>query len=89
MAGPEGGPGEESFDVEVVTPKWLARMAASGPISGRHMLIVTRYEPDVISDWLHAAVHACSGSSWEEVGPKVARIGHWEFEDYDPWAPDP
>jgi hypothetical protein len=27
-------------------------------------------------------VQNCSGESWQDVAPKLARIAHWEFEDY-------
>lgn len=25
---------------------------------------------------------SCEGADWTEVGTKVSRLGHWEFEDY-------
>lgn len=37
MVGPGGGPGEESFDIGVCTPKWLAdRSQQEGFAVGRH-----------------------------------------------------
>ena len=40
LAGPSGGPGEESFDVLVCTPRWLdRRLRDVGPIVGRHYQI--------------------------------------------------
>lgn len=84
MVGRVGADGEDSFNVVVVTPKHLSRMAAPGPISGRHMLIVTRFDAVAISNWVTTAVGSCSGNTWSEVAEKLARIGHWEFEDYTP-----
>lgn len=83
IAGPSGGEGEESFDVEVVTPAHLSRrLSRTGPISGRHLLLVDRFDVDVIQRWLENAVAGCTGATWGEVAEKLARIGHWEFEDY-------
>ena len=42
FVGPSDGPGEESFDVEVCTPEWLARRcAAEGYVDGRHTVVMT------------------------------------------------
>ncbi|MCP5021562.1 MAG: hypothetical protein GY930_07270 [bacterium] len=83
IAGPEGADGEESFDLEVITPRELARrVEGSGPMSGRHLLIVNRFDADHIAAWIDKSVAACSGGSWVEVAEQLGRIGHWEFEDY-------
>lgn len=82
IAGPAGGPGEESFDLEVVTPKHLAARVARGPMSGRHLLIVRRFDAEEIRQWINQAVASCSGQTWQEVAGRLGRIGHWEFEDY-------
>ena len=83
MVGPEDDEGEESFDLEVVTPKELARrVARTGPICGRHYLIVNRFDPHQIQLWIEKAVSSCAGRNWEEITRKLSRIGRWEFEDY-------
>jgi hypothetical protein len=83
LVGPAGGPGEESFDVLVVTPKYLARrVAQQGPVCGRHLLVVESFDYASIEEWIRRAVHSCEGSTWSEVALRIARIGHWEFEDY-------
>jgi hypothetical protein len=85
FAGPVGSDGEESFDIEVVTPNRLAsRAAEKGPISGRHLLIVESFDYASIERWIRAAVAACDGSDWAQVADRLARIGRWEFEDYAP-----
>ncbi len=44
IVGPQGTIGEESFDVELITPKRLAaRIRDGGPQCGRHLLIVNEY----------------------------------------------
>jgi Immunity protein 8 len=45
LVGPEEGIGEESFDVMVCTPRWLIENHSPEDIvSGRHMLIMFRYD---------------------------------------------
>lgn len=83
IAGPDGGEGEESFDVDVVTPLHLSkRLSRAGPMSGRHLLLVDRFDAETIQRWLEHAVAGCSGATWNDVASKLSRIGHWEFEDY-------
>jgi Immunity protein 8 len=83
MVGPEGGKGEESFDIDVCTPKWLEEACQSeGFVVGRHYLIVTKYDVTQLKSVITSLVESCEGDSWREVAEKVSRIGHWEFEDY-------
>jgi hypothetical protein len=90
LAGPTDGSGEESFDVIVSTPKRLEReVATTGPLIGRHYLIVPKWDWGLIRSFLTDAVVAVSGSTWDDVATKLARIGHWEFEDYQDKLPAP
>ena len=83
LAGPLGLDGEESFDIEVLTPKRLAsRVAQKGPVSGCHLLIVECFDYASIEKWIHRAVTSCEGSDWQEVAERLGRVGRWEFEDY-------
>jgi len=83
IVGPEGSEGEESFDLEVITLKELARRVdRAGLVSGRHLLVVDRFDANEIRTWIEKAVSACSGRDWDEVALRLSRIGHWEFEDY-------
>jgi len=83
IAGPAGLDGEESFGIEVVTPKRLAsRVAESGPFCGRHLLVVNAFDYDTIADWIQRVVESCEGENWIAVAEQLARFGHWEFEDY-------
>jgi hypothetical protein len=84
IVGPRDGPGEESFDVQVVTPRWLeARHADEGLASGEHRLIVFDYDWPRIERFLRERVAASAGRDWDEVGRKLGRFAQWEFEDYD------
>ena len=82
MFGPEGGEGEESFDILVCNPAWVAQRAAKGVFSGRHHLVVLNLNAVAIRTFLIESAKACSAATWDEVAQKLARIGKWEFEDY-------
>lgn len=83
MVGPAEDDGEESFDVEVCTPKWLMHKYRSDDvIMGRHFLLVFDYDRQRIIQFVTDFVNGCSGNSWTEIAQKVARLGLWEFEDY-------
>lgn len=87
MAGPEGKQGEESFDVVVCTPRWLAqRVREEGPIIGRDHLIVERWDTTRVRRYLTDAVESHEAPTWPELAAKIGRIGKWEFEDYRPLA---
>lgn len=84
-AGPADGPGEESFDVLVCTPAWLkARVRSHGPQVGRHHLIIDPMDLGLAMRFLKHRFEMVEGASWHEMGPKLARLGYWEFEDYEP-----
>jgi len=83
MAGPQSGPGEESFDVVVCTPEWLKVVTTDrGPRLGRHMLVVAHWDYQLIRDYLFAAVEAEEAPTWPLLVERLGRIGLWEFEDY-------
>jgi hypothetical protein len=83
MAGPEGAPGEESFDVTLCTPAWIAsRVATDKIMDGRHLLIVARYDYPFIYRYISDYVSSCEGDTWQEVAARISRLGRWEFEDY-------
>lgn len=85
IAGPAEGPGEESFDVVVCTPRWLVDwVREEGPLIGRHHLIVERYDAPRIRLYLTSAVEAEEAPTWRELGQRIGRLGRWEFEDYQP-----
>lgn len=85
MLAPENSEGEESFDVLVCTPAWLARTAATaGPVVGRHHLVVNAWDRDVVLHALTEEFTAVTADSWADLAARLGRIGKWEFEDYRP-----
>ena len=86
MFGPDDGPGEESFDILICTPKRLADdlRKSGGILSGRHYLLIEKYDIAQITDFILEHASRCKGQTWREVAEKLGRLGKWEFEDYQP-----
>ena len=83
MVGPENREGEESFSIQICTPKWLlSTLKKDEVISGRHFFIVQEYNFDRILKKIKKIIESCNGLDWNEVAKKVNRFGYWEFEDY-------
>jgi len=84
--GAEGEPGADLFDFTVCTPAWLEDLArrGSGILMGRHFLIVLKFDFRRVKRFLEDYATKCDGDSWPEIAEKLGRVGHWEFEDYDP-----
>jgi hypothetical protein len=83
FAGPADGPGEESFQVEVVSVDALASMLEHSPVlPGRHLLIMRDLDLRVAEAFLRARFEELSAETWPELAEKLGRIGSWEFEDY-------
>ena len=88
IVGPVDSPGEESFDVTICSPEWLATTSrkVGGIYNARHHLVVNVEDFDVntLRSWLTAKVQEVTAESWPEIGERLARLGYWEFEDYQP-----
>ena len=56
-----------------------------GYVDGRHTIVTTldAYTEPGLRSFLTRRVEAATGATWQEVAGKVARLGQWEFEDYD------
>ena len=85
LIGPAIADGEESFDVLVCSPEWIAlRARERGPVAGRHLLVVESFDFNSIAEFLRREVEALDEPSWEDLACKIGRLGRWEFEDYQP-----
>lgn len=85
LIGSPDTPGMESFDVTVCTPGWLGREVRDhGPQIGRHYLIVDFLDLAKAQSFLRRRVEQLMAPTWQELAEKIARIGYWEFEDYQP-----
>ena len=85
IVGPPDAPGEETFDVTICTPEWLTKACRQvGIYNARHHLVVdfAEFDQRVLRAWLSARVHEVEADTWSEIGERLGRLGHWEFEDY-------
>lgn len=83
LAGPRGMAGEESFDLLVCTPRWIAEQVnLTGLIVGRHLIIVDRIDLDAVAQYIRGYIAGLDEPTWPELAAKIGRIGMWEFEDY-------
>jgi hypothetical protein len=84
--GPAGGEGEELFTFAVCTPAAIVRQLARDerPYWARATLIVKRDSPEAVEAVLNQFVRSLSGANWDELGLKLNRFLHWEFENYEP-----
>lgn len=55
---------------------------ADGVFDGRHHLVVTGFDWLQVRGYLDRRVSACHGVDWSELVMQLARLGHWEFEEY-------
>lgn len=86
--GLESTEGSDDFQLLVCTPKWLTEeMEKGGPVWGRHILFVPRYDLDHITQHIAKYCQECTGDDWMKIAAKLARIAHWEFEDYQEYRP--
>lgn len=83
MIGPEEGEGEESFDILLCTPSWLAENLDTNAYTwGRFYLFVPKYDFAIV--W-KAVENICSGidvPDWDSAAAVLSQYGKWEFENY-------
>jgi len=88
IVGPPDSPGEESFDVTVCAPEWLADACrkSGGMYDPCHHLVVDfdDFDERALHQWLVTRVQAIEADTWPEIGERLGRLGYWEFEDYAP-----
>ena len=86
MIGPEGEPGEESFDFFVCSPTWLIEELHELDYKfSHHYLFVAEYDLVLIRKALQHLCEHVVGPDWNTVASVLARYGRWEFEDYSGW----
>ena len=87
MVGPVGQDAEESFDVVVCTPRWISsHLGPEEILVGLHHLVVATYDYGRLERFLRRRVSECGGTTWNEIGARIGRLGRWEFDDYKPWG---
>lgn len=85
LAGPAGEPGEEAFQLRVRNPESFTKeLDQWGPFLSRHTMVVATWDPRQIRSFINRIFTDVEGRDWHEVGEKLSRLSHWEFEDYKP-----
>lgn len=84
MVGLSDKPGEESFDLVVCDPDWLASQLTKGFRWGHGILVVAAWDVAVVERAVRDLVGNAEGADWDEVAGKLARYTLWEFADYQP-----
>lgn len=81
---PAGGEGEESFQLTVCTPAWLAENVAmpKGFAFVRDHPVVERWDEQLVRRAIQDVCLRNEGSDWHDVATKLSRYAYWEFEDY-------
>lgn len=83
QVGPDNEEGGHLYQILACTPDWIKKeYAQEGTVWGRHMLIVFHFDHDRIESEITRYIEGCTGKDFWELAQKVARIGAWEFEDY-------
>ncbi|OIQ19239.1 MAG: hypothetical protein BM556_08110 [Bacteriovorax sp. MedPE-SWde] len=83
MIGPKGEQGEESFDVEVYTTKWIEdNLDDNDVMIGRHKIIMKEYNYKILNDKVIKLFESKSGDNWKEIAEQLSKYAYWEFEDY-------
>lgn len=81
--GPDGFPGEESFQFIVCMPRHLARqIEVEGIIFGRSFTIVKTVDISLILAGIRSKIERIQASSWLEIVRKISHFGSYEFEDF-------
>ena len=80
--GPQDEQGEESYDVQIITPRWLQECQSDFALVGKNKLIVAHFDHAKIIDFLTRYVERATGANWQEISRKLHGLGSWEFDDY-------
>src|SRR6266487_3639063 len=66
------GGGVATFDVQVCTPKWLARRVEEEPIiNGLHVIVVQKHDAQSLRSFIENYVNSLSGGTWSDIVDKM------------------
>lgn len=83
--GGEGEAGGSDFSLGICTPTWLEHhIQNTGPLSGRHLLIVNCFDAARIRAHIEKIISQCERADPAETNALLGRFFAWEFEDYQP-----
>jgi len=78
--GPKGKKGGDEFAIRVATPRGLQALDAENGILAAHPLVVIeKYDFDLLSKWFEKTVASCEATSWPQCIEKLQNYFSWEF----------
>ncbi len=81
--GREDEVGGSDYSIGVCTPVWLDHhIQNAGPVSGRHLLIVNRFDATEVLASIEKIISQCGRDDPAEAKTMLSRFFAWEFEDY-------
>src|SRR3954451_11746455 len=83
--GVEGTDAADDFRALICALRSLSGLVAeSGVLLGQPVIIAERWDFPIIKRRIEDYCSACEGEEWEDILPKLMRLGLWEFEDFNP-----
>lgn len=83
--GPKDVEGSHLFQVGICTTTWLThQLSMQNAYVLRHMILVERFDIDLIKTKVYEIVKSSERPNWEESVLVLGRYFAWEFEDYEP-----
>ncbi|WP_366934945.1 Imm8 family immunity protein [Pyxidicoccus fallax] len=72
----------DEFTIMVATPAGLATLEDTDGVilANRKLVVLRRYDYDLLWRWLEATVASCEAPTWEECVRKLREHFHWEFD---------
>ena len=75
----------DDYSIGICTPIWIDHhIQIMGPLLGRHLLIVNRFDAEEIRACIEKFISQCERENPAETNAMLARFFAWEFEDYQP-----
>jgi hypothetical protein len=79
--GPRGKNTADSFILKIATPKGLCRLPAhAGIVATRPLVVLERYDFQVLWHWLEETVASCERDTWEACVAELRLHFLWEYE---------
>jgi len=74
----------DTFNLRIATPKGLEQLDSSdGIVAIRPLLVIKRYDFDVVWNWLQKKVAECSAKTWEESVQNLRYYFGWEYDNFN------
>ncbi|MGO4574366.1 Imm8 family immunity protein [Microvirga sp. 2TAF3] len=86
FVGPERVDAYDSFDCYICSPNGIQNIFKGEDILiGEPLIIAHEYDFKLIRNRIDRYCSSCTGYTWQDIVPKLLRLGKWEFENYQPF----